>query len=652
MARFFLSKSERYQYLHLNLEVIVMLQHLHEKIHGWLAWFVVGLIGITFVFFGASYYSGGRATSDVKAVVNGEDITFSEFDTTYRRLKRSTTEFTASSESLLKKQALNELIYEKVMQQAGAHNGYYVSTKQAQDEIIATPDFQEGGQFSTEKFQQLLSSNLLTQSDYLSLLKTGMVNQQLRFSFIGTSFILPNELQRFVKYSNQKRDYEYLIISPKNFTIQSPITEQQLLDYYQAHLNEFQTKAKIAVEYVFLSMKDEVAESKLEPGEAEAFYKENQANYMKPAKYKFKSIFIQGDFGKDGAPSKVLQDRLASLIKSLKTESFEVVAKQYSDDLLASKTKSLKWLSASALDKHLQTALMKMSPNQVSKPIYTDKGIEVVKLIAKKEPKLTPFNLVKPSIEQNLLSEKGQKIFQQKAEQLADLSYQNPDNLTTVSSALNLKVMTTPLVEQQQGFPEPLNKSKVMKAALSDEVLKDANNSQPIQLNDDAMIVLRVKEFQKSQTKSFDMVKAEISSILTEQALQKLAQDTTSALVKALKENHLTQADKILSENHLQWKKVTSGLRTKADRTEQLVNDFAFELPMSGSKPAIEQKSLADGQLAVIKLTSVVEGQISDVDSDQLKLIHNQLASAEGIKAYELYLQSLRRTAKVKVEEQ
>lgn len=635
MARFFLLKK-RWR--------TAMLQRLHEKVHGWLAGIVVGLIGITFVFFGASYYSNSRQSNQVKATVNGQEISIYQFDETYRRMKTMMPDVASISEARLKTKALEQLVYEDVLRQASAQDGFYISKAQAQKEILNTPDFQEDGKFSAGRFQQLLSSNMLTQSGYLNLLTDGMLNQQARFSFVGSSFVLPNEVDTYIKLANQKRSFQYLLLKPTNFNKDHQLKPQAIEAYYQAHQQQFSTEPKVAINYILLSMKQEVANAKVTAEEINTYYQENKDAFKTPARFKVKQLYISESNGS----KHTLQDKVAKIEQGLKSKSFDAILAEHSDDLLADKDKKLPWLNLAAFPAETQKVISNLKLGQVSEPIYTSKGVEFVQLVEKQDAKQMPLEQVKASIEKNLKSDVAQRSFQQKADLLADLSYQNPESLESASSELNMPVKNSTLVTKQQGFEAPLNNAKVINAALSNEVLKEGNNSQLIQVSDDAVVVIRLKQYQPSKVKPLVDVKADIVAILEKQ----YGQQQAMKLAKQLTSVDLSTKDQqqLLASHQLNWQKASLVLRNSTDTSLSALTQFAFELPpVLSEKQQAQYKLLANNQIAIVKLLEVTDGKRADVSSDQLTLIESQLASNYGIKAYEFYIQAMRKRAEVKV---
>lgn len=628
-----------------------MLQHLHEKIHGWIAWVVVGLIGVTFLLWGVSSYQGGKGASTVKATVNGDEISARAFSEAYQRLKQQVPNLSAGAEKLLKTKAMDSLVYETVLQQATHKNGFYVTNQQVEQAILSIPEFQEGGVFSDQKFQQLLSSNFYTPSEFYTKVKNGILENQQRFSFVGTSFVMPNELTDFVKFADEKRTYDYVVIDPAALKLEPNITDKQLQQYYQSHPGDFMEPEKVSLEYVVLSLAD-IAKS-IQPSEAqiEAFYKENQASFKVPAQYKIAHIFLEGTMENQGKPNAALQKKLAAVLTKLKEKGkFAEVATQYSDDLMA-KQGELPWLTQGALEKPVDSALATLNIGQVSPPIHLANGIEIIKLLDKKEASLKPLAAVKSEIARLMKTEKAQAAFEQKAEALADLSYQNPDSLEGVTSALSLEVHKTPLIAKNDMFPAPLNNNKVKQAAYSEDVLKFGNNSQPIAVNDDMVVVIRKAKHQKAFQKPFAEVRAMIEQKLREQTRKEYA----VTLGKELEEKVKQQLDKASLDAWLTAHQLRQQTAKDVARVHNGINDainaFAFELIPSHTKsPTVSGKWLAQNQYAVVWLKQITAGEIKNIPTDKLTLIRQELATNNGNHSYELYLQCLLKQAKVDIK--
>ena len=88
------------------------------------------------------------------------------------------TSVTAKDETALKVAHLKTLIDIEVFKQASTAQGFRISDRQIDNYLQSMPEFQVDGQFSVERFQEILSSTMLSTSEFLELIKTSLLIDQ------------------------------------------------------------------------------------------------------------------------------------------------------------------------------------------------------------------------------------------------------------------------------------------------------------------------------------------------------------------------------------------------------------------------------------------------------------------------------------------
>ncbi len=235
-----------------------MLQKLNERIQGIVAWVVIGLVALTFALFGVEHYMQSRHESISQVEVNGQAITRQVFGINYRRARqmRSPEQLTVAGENQLKQQVLDQMILNELTVTAAHKAGFDVGANQANAAIVDIPQFQNDGQFSEVKYEQVINAALFTPETFQNEVRQGMLLNQQRFSFIGTAFAHPEELEQYVKLNMQTRDYRYIVIPAKQFLNEATVTDKDIQSYYEAHKKELLAPEKVSVEYIRLSMQD------------------------------------------------------------------------------------------------------------------------------------------------------------------------------------------------------------------------------------------------------------------------------------------------------------------------------------------------------------------------------------------------------------
>ena len=123
--------------------------------------------------------------------------------------------------------------------------------------------FQVDGQFSSKRFAQALREIGHTKDSFLKGIEEVQLIGQLNQALVQSGFILPKEIQQFVRFIHQKRDFSYLELKAEDFL--QPVdsfSQEALRAYYETHLANFQVPEKVSVDYIVLSYQDILKEVK------------------------------------------------------------------------------------------------------------------------------------------------------------------------------------------------------------------------------------------------------------------------------------------------------------------------------------------------------------------------------------------------------
>lgn len=619
-----------------------MLQKLNERIQGLVAWLVISLIAITFTLFGIDYYIQSNRSSDVKAVVNDKVISEQSFEANYRRVRnqRDVTTLTVESEKRLRQEVLESMISSAIEVQGAKKYGFQVSGEQANAAIVGIPQFQEAGHFSTERFQQALSGALYTPETFQNEVKQGMLLNQQRFAFMGSAFALPNEMTHFVKLYLQTRDYDYLVIPTHLFNKDVHITEEDIKSYYEKHANSFQTPEKVKIDYVRLSLPAIRANLKISDDEVKKYFDENQNNYLQPAKWQVAHILFAAPENATPETLEKVKKKAADAYDALQAnpDLFNQWVKTLSDDKLSAvKEGVLPWIVAgqTEFDKHL-VELTK--PKQISQPINTSKGYEIFKLIDYVPASVKPFSEVKAAIKEQLLTEMAQTHYTAQLEKLSELSYQTPNSLDPVAQELHTSIQQSGFFSKDTGEDELTKNKSVIRAAFSNDVLKLGNNSEPVQVDSDSVIVLRINKHLPATQKGIDEVKKDITTTLTRERTALKAKELGSTLTQTNETLPATMA-----KYNLKWQPVKAAGRD-TDKVNPMINALAYSVTGVGN---YEGRTLTNGDFALVQLKKVNIGNYNALDAEQKLSLAQQIESSNGLMDYDLYVAALRAQAKI-----
>jgi peptidyl-prolyl cis-trans isomerase D len=610
-----------------------MLQKLNERIQGVVAWVVVSIIALTFALFGVDSYIQARHTSLVEAEVNGKPISKQALDIRYRRVRheQDMSGKTTGTERQLKQQILDSMIASKININAAQQYGFGLDQEQVNASIFQIPQLQKDGQFSPERYEQILSGALFTPQTFQKEIYQGMLLNQQHFAFLGTAFALPNEIEKFVKLYGQTRDYRYLQIPTHAFLKGLNVSGDEVKAYYASHANDFLAPEQVSLEFVTLSMA--AVRAKLAPTAAELkiYYDNNQASYMTPAKWQVRHILFE-------IPEGVSDDELQAIKTRTDTSYHQLKS---APDTFKAQSKLLPWIVAgeSPLDADL---IQLTTVGQLLPPLKTEAGYELFQLQAYEPAQVKAFEAIQTTVREHWLAERAQADYARLLEELSDQSYQMPDSLTPVAEALKLPIQKTALFSHEGGKDLLTSSPRVLKASFSHDVLVLGNNSAPIQLNDDSVVVVRVRKHIAKREKTISEVQSQIKEAL----IHDKAEARAEALGQTLQSNKqgAFMDEALLLKQHLTWKSATQATRDSSLAPAE-INDLAFTLPRAGSRAGQALSNHAG--YVVVELNEISNGTLSMLDSEQMQSISQQLAANYGTVDYDLYTSNLLEQAKI-----
>jgi peptidyl-prolyl cis-trans isomerase D len=620
-----------------------MLQKLNERVKGVVAWIIVILIAFTFTLFGIDYYLQSRNYSDSVLEVDGVKLSKQEFEIYYRRARQQIdlSTLTKKKEQELKDQIMQDIVNKQVALSSAEKNGFYVDAQQANAAILAIPQFQEDGKFSTALYQQALSSAMYTPESFQQEVRQGLLMNQQRFAFMGTEFALPYEVNRFIKLYYQQRDYDYLVIPVKSFLDDQNVSAQEAKQYYDAHQSEFLNPEQISVKYILLSLaKERQAQDKIiSDKQVRAYYEENKQNFIEPAKWQVARILIASDDA-NAVKSKEKAEEIAKQAQA-NPEQFDALKAKYTDDKLAlTKDNGLPWITAGQGD--LGKVLMHLKTiGQVSAPVKTKYGYEIFQVKNYTPASAKPYEDVSSLLRQQLVNTKAEKRFNEKLESLTDLTFQTPDSLDAAAKSVSEPLLETSFFTRKGGSEAITKHQQLIQSAFSHDVLDLGNNSELIQIDGDTIVFLRIKEHKPATEKSFDAVAPMINAKLRQQKAEKFVRTLGQSFVEG--KISAEKLASLLKQSKLDWKEQKNVAR-ESDTVPANVNHLAFVIQ---SINRMAGKSIANQGYLIVRLTAIHPGKKATVDVEQRNSLRQQLESNLGIMAYDLYINGLIYNAKV-----
>jgi len=621
-----------------------MLQSLHEHIKGWIAGVIIGVISLSFVLWGIQYYlQRGEAGGSTIAKVGGKKITEKELNIIYQRAQRQFAEEhgvppTPAQNEQLKQAALQHLILNNVLLLSAEDAGFRVPRNQVNQFIMSIPGFQQNGQFSPQRYQQLLYANSLTPKQFAVQTTNLLVVNQVEAGIEGSAFALPSEAKNSYDLLHQKRAFGYFLVPSASYVKTVKVTPEGIAKYYENHKDTFETPEQVSIAYILLSPKQIAKTIKVTDAEIKQYYENNLDNYRTPQRWTIQRIFLSIPNGVTPQQIRIAQQKAQQLAARMKKGvSFQALFKEQEG--------ITQRVSAAEISPQMSQVLSLLKPGQVSRPFKTSKGMNIVRLVSTAPAKTKPFNKVKSQIKKVVIQKKTNTILTKQSDELSDISYTNPTALAPVAEQLNLKMETSPLFSRKGAKSGIASHPNIVATAYSDDVLQDGNNSNPVELKDGSIVVLRIKQHLPSRVQTLKEVSAQIK----QQVKQQLA-EAKAALVASNVESDLNQgknASSVANHYHLIWHKKAAITRNNKNIPPSILST-AFGLSLQQGHSA-GVAVLKNGDSAVVKVFSIDNADFDKVSQQEQEKAIDDITKHFGALDYQVYVDSAHKRAKIKI---
>ena len=622
-----------------------MLQQIRDRISGLFATVFLGAIAVVFVFWGIRFESSATAAA---AKVNGERIPLEAVRKAWQdrqgqleqALRNQLPEELVKSEQ---QRLLDDFIRRELVLQQAHKLGYRVSDRKLAETVYQIEALQVDGKFSRDRYAALLRQQNRTETQFESQLREELQVGELTNGIAVSAFVTPGEVARREALEGETREVEYATVPVADFLARAVVTPEQVDTWYGEHKTEYMTPESVDLQYVQASLADVAAGVQVTDEALHKYYDEiAPERYTVAEQRRARHILIET--GSDGAAAK---QRAAGLLARVQAgEDFAKLARENSDDP-GSKGEGgeLGWAGREAYVGPFADALFALQPGQVSALVETQFGYHIIQLEEVRPATQRSFEDVRSELETEYRREQAQTKFYELSQQLADESFAALTELDSVAQKLGLTVQTLRGFTRDGAAPFAGEKT-IIDAAFSTDVLEQRQNSQPVQIGDDRVVVLRVTDHKPPEQRPLDAVRGDIEASLRANSAHDAARGAADAAAKRVEagaslQEALTDLRGVVAQR-------TTLQRTDSPLPAELVSAvFAAPRPASGRRVA-GTAALTSGDAAVFVIDEARAGSLpTSTDASEMGQRLQQQARMSGATELSAYLADLERTAKI-----
>jgi peptidyl-prolyl cis-trans isomerase D len=620
-----------------------MLEVIRAHSKGWVAKLILTLITVPFALFGIDAYLKDAGAGASVAKVDGATISIQEYRNAMQSLrdrlqKENPKDIGALDSPEVKQSVLDRLINTRLLNAEVVNSNFKVTNEQLAQFITSLPEFQQGGKFSQEVYDKLLSQNQMTPSQFEKKMRGELLLQQVRDGIPGLAFTAKAVEDAALNVEHQQREVTVAEIKTADYLSQVNVDPAEVKAYYDKHKDKFKVPEQVKLEFVMLSASTLIPKMQTTEEEAKKFYDENASKFQ-GGEQRHASHILIGVSATASAEAKAEAKKKAEQVLAEVKKSpgkFAELAKKYSQDPgSAEKGGDLGTFGRGSMVKPFEDATFSMKPGDVSGLVQSDFGYHIIKL-TEIVGQGQGFESLKSQIRAEIMYQKALVKFSEQAEAFSATVYEQSTSLKPVADAYGVPVQKTEWLSYAEGA-KFFKSDKLMTLVFTDEVLKDKRNTEAVEVSNNTLISARVVEYKASAPRSFDEVKGGIADLLKIEKATKLAIDKGTSSLASLK------SSKDVAD--LDWITPVFVDRKNAQGLTDLTMSNVFKVDTS-KLPAYAGIADSKKGYLLIKVTAV-QNKLEDEDAKKAALLDLRTAIASEFSS--AYIGTLKADKKIMV---
>ncbi|WP_287418399.1 SurA N-terminal domain-containing protein [Reinekea sp.] len=608
-----------------------MLQAFRNSAKGKVGKTIVGLIVITFVFFGAESIIS-IAGNSAPATVNGDDI--SEND--YQRLLNSrqqelTSQYGAeigsqlANSPFLRQEVLNILINQKLQAQLTQDLKFEVSDDQVLKTLTEVPAFQLNGKFDQDMYLNLLSANGFNHKSFIASQRAQAALTQMQSGLVNSAFVNEKSVARYASLDAQQRKVAYRTLSAADYLASVAPSTDDLQAYYDENQDQFLSEERVKVKVVRVAMADMIADALVTDDEIDSAYQSYLAALASNEQRTVSHILFAD--GADNAAE--AQSALARLAAG---EAFADLATELSDDPGSAEFGgSLGELIPDVYVAEFYNAAMELTQEgDVSDLVTTEYGVHLIQLDSLSTAQAASLADQTAELTAVLKERKARDEMILVAADLADDAFAS-DDIADVALNFQTDVIETDWLTRSSD-DELMAEDGFAAAVFSPTVVDDGMISSVIKTAAGDLIVVQKLDYQGEAVKPFVEVETDIRTLVAD----RMATELMSAALADILASTVA-----LDDNWTDPELIDRNATGLPDNVVEKA--FTLPAPVNGLSVA----TLEDGDLAyVIAVTEVVDTSPSETQQLAAKKFATTFA---GSAQYQVLFNQVREAADISI---
>lgn len=578
--------------------------------------FFLFFVASTFVIFGIAEFIFGNSKYNV-ARIGSHDISVMKFNVAVQKYRDIISRQNPNKETMtylkskqFKLEVLDDMVANHLLDESSSELGLRISENLIIDYIIKDPRFlDEDGKFNQASFNNLLSSNRITESEYFDRQKTSLTAYVFNdiFSYIGENNT--TRVEDLNKYRNETRIADVITISEKSLQSKPTYTQEELKEYYEANTSLYTLPSMKQVSYIEIKSEDIRKNVNIEEDKIQSHYNDNKSNFIKQESRDVYVLYFE-----DEIKAQEVRDSINS--KESFLEQGKILNKS-EEELL------VKGLTHDRIFKELSDPIFNSDINTITNVIAVeDNKFYIIYINNIDAQRQLAYTEVKEQIKDSMINE----IVETKISSLLSALENDilgANNLEELAKKYNLTAQTT--VDFSKSATDVFNQANEILVKTSFD-LSEGDFSEIISLpNEDVYVLLFNKKDTASRVQTFIEVESKIAPIIQKQKIIEAIEIIANNMHKQIQRK--MPIENIVVRNNAKIEKDVELIRNSSE-----IAKASFKININNATKPI----MTDGayQIAIVKNIKSADANATDKINQELQ----EATARDLFNSYEMYM--------------
>jgi len=340
----------------------------------------------------------------------------------------------------MEKQAIDRLVNQTLVLQECEELNLQITDTELAESIKSIGAFQTGGIFDGRLYKNILNRNRLTPEMFETDHKQSLLINKLQSFILSNVKVSEQEAEEWYKWNNASVNIEYVLFSPDTYKDINP-KDEEVQTFFKDHGSNYKTEPKVKVRFLRFNTDNYKKEVKILPEDILDYYEANLAEFEKPKTVSARHILIKVDEKATDATVEETRKRATDIYKmAAEGKDFAELAQKHSEGPTKDKGGDLGEFKKESMVKPFSDKAFSMKAGEVSEPVRTRFGWHVIKVEKVNEASKQSVEEATPNVTTILTEKNAKNLAYDHAESVADLTNSGDDLVYNAkSNSMTLK---------------------------------------------------------------------------------------------------------------------------------------------------------------------------------------------------------------------